>query len=348
MLNRKKILGIGLCGILSCTGVLAIFKNPETSGKAFASESHEIINNVLDNMDDKTVIKLSKQIMNDRSGKKIYYRFNTEKKYKDAVEALDITDRDYSSQLYKIMKNTDPSVYQKTADDQIKDLAKAEGEIQYRQPDQIYKSIKEDGSIEDNVEIYNLQSGAKIIVSGIDEEDNTADKMIAPAGTLHKLKWITNKGIKKERGKRRYTAKYSFLINGTSYGHMSVTTHYTITEDALKYRQGNIWSYDSRTPISIKVFKNAYQYTNPDENIKSQADAKDEKIATGAQYYVTFTKKTETSVGEGVEASFDESATYTWEKNQTSLHKIYSIVKLKKMESDGAKVTEYGQVFFYR
>ena len=155
---------------------------------------------------------------------------------------------------------------------------------------ELIDNSKKGGRIIDvtTLETYKLDSGAEIVVGGIDEsidENVCIDENLFTPCALTKATWVTNSNIWKEQGKRRYSAIYYLKVGGNIRGKITVTNHYTINKSSITMRSPAIWEYYYETPLEITIKKDAYKSS------RKELTQKGHQFWAGAQYYVTSLKK---------------------------------------------------------
>ena len=297
---------------------------------------------------DKALAKVTRNAMYSVSEDNMDYKISTESEFDKAMHKLDETDETYNADLAAIIENTDPDVYSEKLEEQAKDVVTAVEKIDELTPNELIRVKKENGDVH-SFETYELDSGAEIIVEGLDEIDEEDDvKTVALPGAIKTATWVTNKNIFKsnETQKRRYTATYYLKVSGKVKGKLSVTNHYNVNANSLTMRAPNVWEYDDATPITVEPYKDPYKSS------KTKLTSAGEQFYAAAQFYVTFSKKVTTTSSTtagadvGVSISGTTGTSVEWQKNATRLHKIYAIVKLNKLTDEGAYLKQSGKVTY--
>lgn len=305
---------------------------------------------VLDkNMDKdiKRVDNIIKEALKANQSTEEEYTVDSCKKFKKELKKIDITSENYERKLISLYEKTAPDVIVTEICEQSADIANSVNEISKRVPDDSYSYTTEDG--EEYVEnIYQLESGAMVVVSGEDMQDDTyevkGNDLFSPC-SISTATWISDKSIMKKNGARRYTANYKLLVGGTVKGHLSVTNHYTVNKGGLTFREANIWDYSGESPLSVKIHKKA--------KLNSSKYAKfGETLSVVAEFYVTCKREENITLSAGAGADVgitvnqSVSTNVHWEKKQSRLHKLYANVKVITITDEGAKVRQSGKCTF--
>lgn len=265
------------------------------------------------------------------------YIVNSKEDFEERLEEIDISSESYEKDLTRLYEQTAPNVIANEICEQSVDVVQAMEEIDDKKPDESLNYTTKDG-INLVKDIYYLDSGAMVILSGENEIDNTylkeGNDFFSPCSIVTR-NWYNDRAIIKKRGARRYTTKCEFGLGKKVYGHISVTNHYTVTDSGIKFREAMCWDYGSSGPLKITEKEDAKLVSS------SKCNKRGQTLSVMAKFNVVCRTEKNVSLSGQVRGVSVGSAS-TWKGNVTKVCKIYANVELRAKTTSGVLVDQYG------
>ncbi len=320
--------------LLSCIGAISQSKFADATS-AEQKEAEVIEENTEKSI--KKVDNIIKDALKSPNASDKHYTVDSKEEFKERLEEIDISSESYEKNLTHLYENTAPDVIADEICEQSADAVQAMDEIGDKKPDESLNYTAKDGT-ECMKDIYYLDSGAMIILSGEDAQDNTYEKegndFFSPCSIVTQ-KWYNDKGIMKKKGARRYTTKCQIGVGKTVKGHISVTNHYTVTDAGIKFREARVWDYSASSPLKVtengkaKLTSSSY-CKKPGQTLSVMADF---KISCNVSKNVSIS---------GEVAGISVGTTSTWNGNYAQNCKLFAKVELRVISINEVMVDQYG------